>query len=101
MELEGWETFSSPCTRVSAETTQKTFGLADLMSMYSVCTRRVFGGIRHRSQTLRSGVPLQQEVPATAHQNLWLLHDGEPVHFSKVVRNHGHATYPGRWIGRG
>ncbi|GFW85872.1 hypothetical protein TNCV_1623161 [Trichonephila clavipes] len=31
-----------PCTRDSA---LKTFGPTDLTSMYSVCTRRVFGGI--------------------------------------------------------
>ncbi|GFV59823.1 hypothetical protein TNCV_4739511 [Trichonephila clavipes] len=34
----------------------KTFRLTDLTSMYSVCTRRVFSGIRHRTQVNRSGV---------------------------------------------
>ncbi|GFV10172.1 uncharacterized protein TNCV_3661241 [Trichonephila clavipes] len=28
------------------------------------------------------------------------MHDSEPAYFSIVVRNHLHATYPGRWIGR-
>ncbi|GFT02624.1 hypothetical protein TNCV_1488161 [Trichonephila clavipes] len=39
-----------PCTRDSAH---KTFGPTDLTSMYSVCTRRVFGGIMYRSQAFR------------------------------------------------
>ncbi|GFV97748.1 integrase catalytic domain-containing protein [Trichonephila clavipes] len=43
----------SPCTRDSAH---KTFGLTDLTSMYSVCTRRVFGGIGHQTQAFRSRV---------------------------------------------
>ncbi|GFU27426.1 uncharacterized protein TNCV_3323361 [Trichonephila clavipes] len=38
---------------VSAVTAHKTFGLADLTSTYSVCTRRVFSGIRHRTKALR------------------------------------------------
>ncbi|GFW51230.1 hypothetical protein TNCV_3595121 [Trichonephila clavipes] len=41
------------CTRDSAH---KTFGPTDLTSMYSVCTRRVFGGIGHWTQGFRSGV---------------------------------------------
>ncbi|GFX46228.1 hypothetical protein TNCV_2298761 [Trichonephila clavipes] len=42
-----------PCSR---DSTHKTFGPTDLTSMYSVCTRRVFGGIGHRAQAFRSGV---------------------------------------------
>ncbi|GFX47172.1 hypothetical protein TNCV_2747481 [Trichonephila clavipes] len=42
-----------PCTRDSAH---KTFGPTDLTSTYSVCTWRVFGGLRHRTQAFRSGV---------------------------------------------
>ncbi|GFW46134.1 hypothetical protein TNCV_4210131 [Trichonephila clavipes] len=42
-----------PCTRDSAH---MTFGPTDLTSTYSVCTRRVFGGIGHRTQVFRSGV---------------------------------------------
>ncbi|GFV43652.1 hypothetical protein TNCV_2679531 [Trichonephila clavipes] len=34
---------------VSAATAHKTFGPTDLTSTYSVCTRRVFGGIVHRT----------------------------------------------------
>ncbi|GFU68915.1 hypothetical protein TNCV_4882421 [Trichonephila clavipes] len=48
-----------PCTRDSA---LKTFGLTDLTSTYSVCTRRVFGGIGHRTQAFRS------EVRCSNHQ---------------------------------
>ncbi|GFW93894.1 hypothetical protein TNCV_4221741 [Trichonephila clavipes] len=42
-----------PCTRDSAH---KTFGPTDLTSTYSMCTRRVFGGIGHRTHAFRSGV---------------------------------------------
>ncbi|GFU81807.1 uncharacterized protein TNCV_3087191 [Trichonephila clavipes] len=41
---------------VSAATAHKTFGPTDFTSTYSVCTRRVFGGIGHRIQVFRSGV---------------------------------------------
>ncbi|GFT12522.1 hypothetical protein TNCV_5093291 [Trichonephila clavipes] len=41
---------------VSAATAHKTFGPTDLTSMYSVGTRKVFGGIEHRTQAFRSGV---------------------------------------------
>ncbi|GFX50709.1 hypothetical protein TNCV_2722951 [Trichonephila clavipes] len=46
----------SPALLVSAETAHKTFGPTDLTSTYSVCTRRVFGDVRHRTQAFRSGV---------------------------------------------
>ncbi|GFU48879.1 short stature homeobox protein [Trichonephila clavipes] len=42
-----------PCTRDSAH---QTFGLTDLTRTYPVCTRRVFGGIGHRTQAFHSGV---------------------------------------------
>ncbi|GFU99882.1 uncharacterized protein TNCV_1257311 [Trichonephila clavipes] len=45
-----------PAPVVSAATAHKTFGPTDLTSTYSVCTRRVFGGIRHRALAFRSGV---------------------------------------------
>ncbi|GFW49060.1 hypothetical protein TNCV_3902571 [Trichonephila clavipes] len=40
----------------SVATACKTFGPTDLTSIYSVCTRRVFGGIGHRKQVFRFGV---------------------------------------------
>ncbi|GFX19109.1 hypothetical protein TNCV_3012531 [Trichonephila clavipes] len=46
----------SPATMVSAATTHKFFEPLDLMSTYSVCTRKVFGGIGHQTQVFRSGV---------------------------------------------
>ncbi|GFT21391.1 hypothetical protein TNCV_3816651 [Trichonephila clavipes] len=49
----GLHTEEIPCTRDSAH---KTFGPTDLMSTFSVCTRRVFGGLGHRTQVFRSGV---------------------------------------------
>ncbi|GFY01770.1 uncharacterized protein TNCV_1467621 [Trichonephila clavipes] len=48
--------FQSPALVISAATVHKTFGPTDLTSMYSVCTRRVFGDIGHRTQAFRSGV---------------------------------------------
>ncbi|GFS56806.1 hypothetical protein TNCV_2222241 [Trichonephila clavipes] len=45
-----------PAPVLSVATTHKTFGPTDLTSTYSVCTLRVFGGIEHRTQILRSGV---------------------------------------------
>ncbi|GFT32270.1 hypothetical protein TNCV_1035301 [Trichonephila clavipes] len=53
MRLDGREIFSNPCTRDSA---RKTFGPTDLTTTYSVCTRRVFGVIEHRTLAFRSGV---------------------------------------------
>ncbi|GFT96628.1 hypothetical protein TNCV_5022671 [Trichonephila clavipes] len=56
MELEGREIFFlHPSALVaSAVTTHKTFGPTDLTSMYSVCTRRAFSGIGHRTQAFLS-----------------------------------------------
>ncbi|GFU32942.1 uncharacterized protein TNCV_4155321 [Trichonephila clavipes] len=45
-----------PAPVVSAATAHRTFRPTDLTSTYSVCTLRVFGGIGHRTQALRSGV---------------------------------------------
>ncbi|GFW20314.1 hypothetical protein TNCV_3457521 [Trichonephila clavipes] len=42
-----------PASVVSAATAHTTFGPSDLTNTYFVCTRRVFGGIGHRSQALR------------------------------------------------
>ncbi|GFS92823.1 hypothetical protein TNCV_1162131 [Trichonephila clavipes] len=54
MELKGREIYSPvSCTRDSAH---NTFGPTDLTSTYSVCTRRIFGGIWHRTKAFRSGV---------------------------------------------
>ncbi|GFV70495.1 uncharacterized protein TNCV_2868411 [Trichonephila clavipes] len=54
MGLEGREKFSSPLH--SYNSVHNTFGPIVLMSTYSVCTRRVFGGIGHRTQAFQSGV---------------------------------------------
>ncbi|GFU10581.1 uncharacterized protein TNCV_1772621 [Trichonephila clavipes] len=46
-----------PLTLVgSAATAHKTLGPIDLTSTYSVCTRRVFGGIGHQAGVPRSEV---------------------------------------------
>ncbi|GFX18911.1 hypothetical protein TNCV_322161 [Trichonephila clavipes] len=46
----------APAPGVSAATAHKTFGPIDLTSTDSVCTRKVFGGIGHRTQAFRSRV---------------------------------------------
>ncbi|GFY32415.1 hypothetical protein TNCV_3559231 [Trichonephila clavipes] len=46
---------TAPWTHVSAASTHWTFRPTNMTSTYSVCTRRVFGGIGHRTLTLRSG----------------------------------------------
>ncbi|GFX48636.1 uncharacterized protein TNCV_585331 [Trichonephila clavipes] len=48
--------FQYPTPVVSVATAHKSFGSTDLTSTYSVCTRRVFGGIRHRTQALLSEI---------------------------------------------
>ncbi|GFW60936.1 hypothetical protein TNCV_4871471 [Trichonephila clavipes] len=42
-----------PCPR---DSTHKTFEPTDLTNTYSMCTRMVFGGNRHRTQVYQSGV---------------------------------------------
>ncbi|GFT82009.1 uncharacterized protein TNCV_3909541 [Trichonephila clavipes] len=41
---------------VSTATAHKTFEPTDSTSTYAMCTRRVFGGIGHRTQAFRSRV---------------------------------------------
>ncbi|GFT49447.1 uncharacterized protein TNCV_3366501 [Trichonephila clavipes] len=54
---EGEGNILQPLTLVvSSATVHKTFGPTDLTNTYSVCTRRIFGGIGHRTQAFRSGV---------------------------------------------
>ncbi|GFU91621.1 hypothetical protein TNCV_2543831 [Trichonephila clavipes] len=53
METEGeGNTLQSLRSRLSPQ----DYGPTDLTSTYSVCTRRVFGGIGHRTQAIWSGV---------------------------------------------
>ncbi|GFW75240.1 hypothetical protein TNCV_4188951 [Trichonephila clavipes] len=53
METEGeGNILQSLRSRLSAQ----DYGPTNLTSTYSVCTRRVFGGIGHRAQAFRSGV---------------------------------------------
>ncbi|GFY20801.1 hypothetical protein TNCV_1120351 [Trichonephila clavipes] len=56
MELERREIFSSPLHLWFCCDHPQDFGPTDLMSTYSMCTRRIFGGIGHRTQAFRSGV---------------------------------------------
>ncbi|GFU25999.1 hypothetical protein TNCV_5104871 [Trichonephila clavipes] len=55
MELEKGKYIFQPTAHVvSAETAPNTFESTDLNRTYSMSTRRVFGGIGHRTQALRS-----------------------------------------------
>ncbi|GFU75058.1 hypothetical protein TNCV_3753091 [Trichonephila clavipes] len=57
MHRTGWgNTLHPSAPVVSAVTAHKTFGPTDLSSSFSVCTRRIFGSIEHRTQVLRSRV---------------------------------------------
>ncbi|GFV08371.1 transposable element Tc1 transposase [Trichonephila clavipes] len=53
-----------PCTRDSIH---KTFGPTDLTSTYSMCARRVFGGIGHGAQAFRSGVRCSNHQATHVH----------------------------------
>ncbi|GFX69429.1 hypothetical protein TNCV_1547601 [Trichonephila clavipes] len=62
-ELKGREIFfSSGSHRLSPQ----DFGPIDLTSRYSVCTRKVFGGIGHRTQTSTLKSDALTSRPATA-----------------------------------
>lgn len=45
--------------------------------------------------------PLLEEVPLNIRNNMWLMHDGAPPHFSRAVRDYLNHAFPDRWIGRG
>lgn len=45
--------------------------------------------------------PFLEHVPLLDRCRMWFQHDGAPPHAAVVVRNHLHATYPDKWIGRG
>ncbi|GFW44067.1 uncharacterized protein TNCV_998321 [Trichonephila clavipes] len=40
-------------------------------------------------------------IPATAHQNVWFMHDDAPTYFSIALSSYFRATYPDCFIGRG
>lgn len=44
---------------------------------------------------------LLDEVPVQIRQNMWMMHDGAPAHYTVNVRQWLHEHFPGRWIGRG
>ncbi|GFV59650.1 hypothetical protein TNCV_1907221 [Trichonephila clavipes] len=65
--IQTWNSIYSPEPPVpmaSAATTRKTFGLTDLKSRHSVCTRKTFGGIESRPSGLES-VALIIRLPTT------------------------------------
>ncbi|GFT63573.1 uncharacterized protein TNCV_870381 [Trichonephila clavipes] len=85
-----------PCTRDSAH---KTFGPTDLTSMYSVCTRRIFGGIVHRTQAFRSGVQCSNHQATHGPQNPNPEYDLDPllpVDPEGCLRNREEAAARGR-----
>jgi hypothetical protein len=40
-------------------------------------------------------------VPVITHQELLLMHDGAPTHFSLIAHMYLNQKFPGQWIGRG
>lgn len=53
-------------------------------------------------QFLQDNLPgLLEDVPLHIRQNMWLLQDGAPAHFSLEVREFLNNTFPNRWVGRG
>ena len=44
---------------------------------------------------------LLEEVPLEIRNAMWYQHDGAPPNFHGAVQQHLHATFPGRWMGRG
>ncbi|PRD28414.1 UNVERIFIED_CONTAM: hypothetical protein NCL1_32446 [Trichonephila clavipes] len=45
---------------------------------------------------LYGNFPFLPELLQDAYQSVWFMHDGAQAHFSNVLRNHLHATYPWR-----
>lgn len=43
---------------------------------------------------------LLEDVPLNIWQNMWLLQDGAPPHYSLIVRQFLDNNFPNRWIGR-
>ena len=46
-------------------------------------------------------VGLLEEVSLQKRKEMWIQHDGAPLHFGKQVTAFLNDTYPNRWIGRG
>ncbi|GFW50951.1 hypothetical protein TNCV_3592331 [Trichonephila clavipes] len=90
-----------PCTRDSAH---KTLVLTDLTSTYSVRTRRVFGGIGHRTQAFRSGVQCSNRQathgpgsfldPLIFYNFFLLTHFGAPVNREPRINDKGYSFAP-------
>lgn len=45
--------------------------------------------------------PMLEDLPILLRNQMWLMHDGAPPHFSLRVREFLNYTYRNRWIGRG
>lgn len=53
-------------------------------------------------QFLQEELPLLiEDLPLLLRNQMWLMHDGAPPHFSVRVREFLNHTYHNRWIGRG
>lgn len=51
---------------------------------------------------LQNHLPLLLEnVPLNIRQRMWFLHDGAPVHHTRLIHDHLNIHFPDRWIGRG
>lgn len=51
---------------------------------------------------LQNNLPeLLEDVPIQTREQMWLQHDGAPVHNTREVKNYLDNMFPNRWIGRG
>ena len=50
---------------------------------------------------LRNEFPgLLEDIPLVVRSQMYFQHDGAPPHYSRIVREYLHASFPNRWIGR-
>ena len=50
---------------------------------------------------LRNELPcLLEDIPLMVRSQMYFQHDGAPAHYSRLVREYLHASFPNRWLGR-
>ena len=41
-----------------------------------------------------------EDIPLKASSQMYFQHDGDPPHYSRLVKEYLHASFPNRWLGR-
>ena len=50
---------------------------------------------------LRNELPgLLEDIPLKVRSQMYFQHDGAPPHYSRLVREYLHVSFPSRWLGR-